>query len=116
MDTDTFLSLQFVRNILLALPGTAEKMLFGTPAIYVSKHILCRLKEDGLNLVMYTEERDKWMQADPETFFITDHYVNYNYMLVKLETVNPDDLKQLLITAWKARAPKRLVKEWGAEK
>ena len=58
---------------------------------------------------MYTEERDKWMHADPETFFITDHYVNYNYMLVNLATVNPADLQLLLITAWKNRALKKQV-------
>ncbi|GAA4324195.1 hypothetical protein GCM10023149_25620 [Mucilaginibacter gynuensis] len=106
---NAFLSLQFARSVVMPLPGVTEKICFDTPAFYANKKIFSRLKEDGLSWVMYTEERDKWMQADPETFFITDHYVNYNYMLVNLATVNPADLQLLLITAWKNRALKKQV-------
>ncbi|RYY35528.1 MAG: hypothetical protein EOP46_09690 [Sphingobacteriaceae bacterium] len=112
MENNALLSLQFVRNVVSALPGTSEKICFDTPAFYVNNKIIARLKEDDENFVLYTEERDKWMQADPVTFHITDHYVNYKFMLVRLDTVNPDDMKQLLITAWKNRAPKRLLKDW----
>jgi hypothetical protein len=37
-------------------------------------------------------------------------------MLVRLETVSPDDLKNLLITAWHNRATKRLISEYEALK
>jgi hypothetical protein len=39
-----------------------------------TKKCLRHLKEDGKTLVVYTEERNKWMKQDPGTFFITDHY------------------------------------------
>jgi hypothetical protein len=55
---------------------------------------------------MYSLEREKWMATDPDTFFITNHYLNYKYMLVRLETVSPDVLKTLFITAWYNRAKK----------
>lgn len=68
--------------------------------------------ENGEVLVVHTDEREKWMQADPETFFITDHYRNYPYMLIRLDKVQPDDLKQLLTAAWLKKASKTLVKEY----
>jgi hypothetical protein len=61
-------------------------------------------------LVVRTEEREKWMAKDPEIFFITDHYKDYPAVLVNLPKVNPNDLEQLLIEAWKGRASKSLVK------
>jgi len=68
--------------------------------------------ENGEVLVVHSVEREKWMQADPESFFITDHYRNYPSMLIKLDKVQPDDLKQLLIQAWLNRASKTQIKEY----
>ncbi len=36
------------------------------------------------------------MEAEPETFFITDHYRAWPYMLVRLESVAPGTLQRLL--------------------
>jgi hypothetical protein len=59
-----------------------------------------------------TYEREKWLEADPATFFITDHYLNYDYMLVALKTVSPEDLTKLLIIAWCNRATNKLIQEY----
>lgn len=109
MQDKTILALTFVRHIVLSLPATTEKLCFEMPAFYVNKHLFARLKEDEENIIVYTLEREKWMQKDPATFFITPHYLNYQYMLVNLDRVEPADLKELLLTAWKNRAPKKLL-------
>lgn len=111
MENNTLLALTFIRNTVMEFPGVVEQLCFDTPAFYVNKHIFARLKEDGINLAVHTVEREKWMQKDPQTFFITDHYVKYKYMLVNLERVEPDDLKTLLLAAWKNRASKKLLNE-----
>jgi hypothetical protein len=110
--SDPFIYLQFAREHMLQLPGTTEGMSHGTPAFYVNKRMLARIWENGEVLVVRSDEREKWIQAYPEIFFITDHYRNYPTMLVNLHKVNPDDLKQLLTTAWLSRASKTLVKEY----
>ena len=112
MNPSVFVYLEFLRKTLLPLPGGAEKMCFGTPAFYVKKKIFTRIKEDGENLVLGTLERDKWMQANPEAYYITDHYRNYDYMLVRLDKVDPEELKELLITAWQNRATGKLISEY----
>jgi len=68
------------------------------------------MKEDGETLVVQSFEREKWMDGDPGTFFITDHYLNYDYMLVNLQRVAPDDLVSLLVTAYHNRATDKLIK------
>jgi hypothetical protein len=108
---DPFIHLQFLRTCLLALPGVKEGASHGsTPAFYVQKKFLVRLWENGDVLVVRTDERDKWINIDPETFFFTDHYRNYPTVLVNLERVEPELLEQLLLEAWKGRASKTLVK------
>jgi hypothetical protein len=97
---------------MMTLPGTTEGLSHGTPAFYVNKKILVRLWENGEVLVVHTDEREKWMQADPETFFITDHYRNYPYMLIRLDKVQPDVLKQLLTAAWLKKASKTLITKY----
>jgi hypothetical protein len=114
MATDMSIFMQFLRGILLLLPGVTEGMHFEYPAFYVNKKIFTNVKMKEELLAVYTIEREKWMERDPHTFFITNHYINYKYMVVRLETVSPDDLKTLLITAYLARATKKLVKEYEA--
>jgi hypothetical protein len=100
-----------VRKIALALPGVAEGTSYGTPAFRVQNKFLARLREDGESLAVKIgfDERDILMKIDPETFFITDHYLGYPAILVRLSRVHPDDLRMVLEQAWKRIAPKRLV-------
>jgi hypothetical protein len=48
------------------------------------------------------------MQADPSTFFTTDHYRGYPTVLIRLDCVTRGDLKDVLEVAWLRIAPKRL--------
>lgn len=109
---DPLIYLQFIRQYLATLPGTSEGICYGTPGFYVQKKLLARLWENGVVLVVHTEDRDKWIQAGPEVFFITDHYRNYPYVLVHLDQIDPVELKKLLTESWLQRASKTLVKEF----
>jgi len=112
MEINAFIYLEFIRKLLLALPGVTEGISHGTPGFYVQKKFLARLWENGEVLVVRTDERDKWIQTDPETFFFTDHYRNYPTVLVNLDRVEPAVLEQLLIEAWEGRASKSLLKNY----
>jgi hypothetical protein len=100
-----------VRQLALALPAVEEGTSYGTPAFKVRGKFLSRLREDGETLVVRIDfdERDILMAANPETFYITDHYRDYPAMLVRLATVDPDELRDLLEGAWRRAAPKRLI-------
>ena len=51
------------------------------------------------------------MEGDPDTYFITDHYAEYPYVLVNLSRVNEEALPDLLNIAYRAasRGAKRRV-------
>jgi len=100
-----------VRQLALALPGVEEGTAYGTPAFRVKGKFLARLREDGETLVLRIgfDEREVLMAADPETFYITDHYRGYPAVLVRLAGVHPDQLRDLFAEAWRQNAPRKLV-------
>jgi hypothetical protein len=92
------------------MPDAEESTSYGTPAFKVKGKLFARLHQDGESLVVGVdfEERAEMMEADPEKFYITDHYLNYPWMLVRLSKVRPDQLRDLLIGSWRRAAPKHL--------
>jgi hypothetical protein len=92
-----------VRGLALALPGTEESTSYRTPAIKVHGKLIARLKEDGETLVVAVplEEQRMRCEADPDVFFVTEHYRGFPYVLVRLGKVARADLRELLADAWR---------------
>lgn len=99
-----------VREIAQTLPGAEESTSYGTPAFKVKGKLFARQHQDSESLVVGVDldEREEMMSAAPEKFYITDHYLNYPWMLVRLSKVRPDELRDLLIGSWRRVAPKQL--------
>lgn len=95
------LSLAVIRRAVSALPGVEEGTSYGTPAWRHKGKLLARLHQDGRSIVLKVgnETRDHLLQADPETFFITDHYVGYPMVLAHLDRLSAADLTKLLVRA-----------------
>jgi hypothetical protein len=96
----------------LALPGVELSTSYGTPAIKVKGKVMARLRneaEGGLAIVCDFVERQMLLQAAPEAFFLTDHYLNYPFILVRLDHVRRDALPGLVERAWRMVAPKKLI-------
>jgi hypothetical protein len=49
---------------------------------------------------------------DPDVFFTTPHFDGYPAILVQLENISLEDLTEVIVEAWLARAPKRLADEY----
>jgi hypothetical protein len=98
----------------LELPDTVEGTSYGMPALKVRDKMFARLREDGETLVVWTDflEREALTQGDPETFFITPHYEDYPLVLIGLEHVDAEELRELLIESWRQRAPKRVLRAY----
>jgi hypothetical protein len=92
-----------VRRIALALDNVEEGTSYGTPAFKVDGELFVRMHQDGESLVARTdfEQREELMAADPETYYITDHYLNYEWILIRLSRVHPDALRDLIRMAWR---------------
>jgi len=96
-----------VRNIGLALPGVEESTAYGQPALKVHGKLLAcipvnRSAEPGsLAVRVDFDDRAELLAADPDAYYVTDHYVGYTAVLVRLSRVNPDVLRDLLGMAYK---------------
>ncbi len=99
-----------VRAIALALPGSEEGSSYGTPAWRVAGKLFARIHDSGEALVVRVDldERELALAADPETFFITDHYRDHPMMLVRLARVTRPGLAEVIAESWRRMAPKRL--------
>lgn len=95
-----------VRRMALALDNVEEGTSYGTPAFKVRGALFLRLHQDLDALVVRVdfEQREEMMAADPETYYITDHYLNYPWILVRLARVHPDALRDLIRMAWRSAA------------
>jgi hypothetical protein len=49
---------------------------------------------------------DDVVAIDPEAFFTTPHYDGNPHGLVRLETVDPGELRELIEDAWRVRSGK----------
>jgi hypothetical protein len=97
---------EIARGMALALDRVEEVSSYGTPGFKVGGVLFARLHQSLDAFVVRTdfEQRAALMEADPETYFITDHYLNYEWVLVRLDRVHPDALRDLLRGAWKSAA------------
>ena len=96
-----------VRKIGLALPGVEENTAYGSPALKVHGKLLAciainRSAEPGSLMVRVDfDDRAEMLAADPDVYYVTDHYVPYNAVLVRLSRVSPDVLRDLIGMAYK---------------
>ncbi len=105
-----------LRRLFLALPGVTESTHHGTMSFIVGKRFLGRIRDDDTVFAMRCDpgERDVLIEVAPETFFITDHYRGYPYVLVRLAAIDADQLMPLVERCWRGAAPKRLVAAFDA--
>ena len=101
------ISFDTVREIGLALPGVEEGTTYGSPALKVRGKMFACLavhrsaESDSLAIRIDFDERDELIAAEPNTYYLTEHYVNYPVVLVRLGCVHRDALRDLLRLGWR---------------
>jgi hypothetical protein len=96
------------------LPEVEEGSWFRTPALKVRGKSFVRLKEDGQSVVFLLEsvdEQEFLTQAQPELYFITDHYRGWPAVLARLAKLRVAECRRRLEQGWRLKAPKALVKQ-----
>lgn len=98
-----------IRKIGLTFPGVAEHVTHGTPSLKVGSKFLLRERVPGILAMQRPsiDERDMLIEVDPDLFFITDHYRDYPYVLVRLSKLDPDHFRSLFEPIWRMHALKK---------
>jgi hypothetical protein len=106
-----------VRKLALALPDVEDGTAYGTPCLKLRGTLLTCIainksaEPNSLVVRISIDDRNEMIAADSETYYVTDHYVSYPSILVRLSRIRRDALKDLLLMSWKfvsaTTAPKR---------
>jgi hypothetical protein len=96
-----------VRKIGMALPGVEESTAYGSPALKVHGKLLACVpshrsaEPNSLMVRVGFDDRAELLAAVPGAYYVTDHYLNYSAVLVRVSRVTPDVLRDLLGVAHK---------------
>jgi hypothetical protein len=96
-----------VRRIGLALPDVEQSTAYGSPALKVRGKLLTCIainksaEPDSLAVSIDFDRRADLLAEAPDVYYLTDHYVNYPVVLVRLSRIDPDALRDLLGAAWR---------------
>jgi hypothetical protein len=114
-----------VRKVALGFPGVEDGTSYGELALKVNGKLLAcapahRSAEPG-SLVVKVDiaDRAQLLAEAPDVYYVTDHYVGYPTVLVRLSRIDAEALRGLLVMAhhfvtrksasrapaWKARKP-----------
>ncbi|HET6998781.1 MAG TPA: MmcQ/YjbR family DNA-binding protein [Solirubrobacterales bacterium] len=119
-----------VRRIALDLPETSERLSRGQPSWRVrdkgfvwerplrdaDHRALGDDAPEGPILGAWVEDlgaKEALLAADPDVFFTTPHFDGYAAVLIRLEEISVEELREVIVEAWLARAPKRLAREYA---
>jgi len=103
----TKITFDVVREIGLGLADVEESTMYGSLALKVRGNLLAcmainKSAEPGsLGVRVDFDQRDALLAEAPQTYYVTDHYVNYPMVLVRLSQIRIDELRDLLTAAWK---------------
>jgi hypothetical protein len=66
-----------------------------------------RVEHEGAKLAL--------IESDPAVYFTIPHFDGFSAVLVRLEVIELDELRGLIVDAWLSRAPKKLAAAYLAE-
>jgi hypothetical protein len=118
-----------VRKICLDLPDTVEDpdrdwKVHGRRFVFeraLRRADLAHLGDDAPDVapmgvwVPDLEAKDALVASPSGAFFTTPHFDGYTLVLARLDLVEPDELRELVLDAWLSRAPRRLATQWLAD-
>ena len=88
------------RKLMLAIPGTDERLWFNEPSVFIHDRFLSKVhkKVEAVTLqVGSMEMRDMMLEAEPKLFYITDHYRKFPFVLIRLKALTSKSLKEILV-------------------
>lgn len=103
--------------LILSFPEVEEGTSYGRPAYKAFGKFFTRFRrEDGAVVLggVPHDERDMLCEVDPDTFFFTDHFKNYPYVLAHLAGLETEQLRGFLTRTWRKNAPRAWLKTYDA--
>jgi hypothetical protein len=80
--------------------------MYGAPALKLNGQLLACVpthksaEPDSLAVRIDFDQRDCLVADAPDTYYLKPHYLNYSCVLVRLQRINSNALKELLKASW----------------
>jgi len=107
-----------LRALALDLPGAEERETWGHPTFRVRDKIFASMSEgdDGATATVKAtpEEQEALVGGDPQTYGVASHVGRFGWTTIRLDRVDPDELRELVVEAWRRTAPRRAVAAFDA--
>lgn len=118
-----------VRRLALALPETDERVSHGSAHWRVREKLFVwerPLRQSDLSAlgdaapdgpilgarVEHLGAKEALLADDPSVYFTTPHFDGYPAVLVRLERIDLEELRELIAEAWLCRAPRGLARAY----
>ena len=100
-----------LRQVVRSLPEAEERETWGHPTFRVRDRMFAAMSDDGqeASVKATRQEQAGLVSAAPETFGIPAYVGRHGWVSIQLATVDPAELRELIVEAWRQTAPKRLV-------
>jgi len=96
-----------VRALALALPGTTERPSYGTPGFRVHDKLFARVLDDETIVAKVDLEwRDDLVLGSPDVFHVTPHYQSHPWVVVRLPAITREQLSEVLASACELATPR----------
>jgi hypothetical protein len=100
-----------VRALALSLPRTTEGFVRDRVKYRVGRIVYLSISPDEttMGFGFPKEERDGLIASDPDKFFApVPSDERYNWVQVRLDAIDSEELRELVIDAWRMVVPKRV--------
>ena len=101
-----------LRAMVLALPDTEETTSWDARSFKVNGKVILywNPRHDAPVFKVSLDERDFLIEADPETFFTTDHHRPHGLVLARPDRLDPAWAQANIERVWRAQAKRATVK------
>lgn len=117
--SDSPVTLDTIRQASQRFPGMEEGLMFGSPCFRVrGKFIAGAARFEGTwCFKLHENERTILLDAEPDKYFITDHYApvtsnGITYIVARLDHIDAMDVDMLLEQAYMLSATKKQIAEY----
>jgi hypothetical protein len=103
-----------VRDLALTLPRAYEAFVGDRVKFRVGRIVFIAFSRDEkqMGFGFPKEERDALVESEPDKFLMPrPSDLRYNWVEVRLDKLDPDEMRELVLDAWRMCVPKRVAAE-----
>ncbi|MHB8294326.1 MAG: MmcQ/YjbR family DNA-binding protein [Acidimicrobiales bacterium] len=106
-----------LRAIALALPGVEERETWGKATFRVAGRLFLTLGPDGSTATMKAtlDDQAAMVATEPTVFSVAAYLGRHGWVTVALDRCDPDEVADLVVDAWRQRAPRRVAERQGSQ-